>query len=71
MANESEFPEQEAYPWPLVERAVRLLAMGLIVLGAGAIPIGIWADNVVVTTVGIDGVIASVAWWLWLSIPDP
>jgi hypothetical protein len=69
MANVDKFPEQEAYA-RLIERGVRLLAMGLIVMGAVIISMGIWADNLSVATVGMSGVIGGVFWRLWLTIPD-
>jgi hypothetical protein len=71
MANEREFAEQWAYARLLVERGVLWLALALIVVGMGAIPIGIWADNLFVVTVGMIGMISGVLWVLWLAIPDP
>jgi hypothetical protein len=72
MANEGEFHEQGAYErppiWPGVQRP---LAMGLSLLGTGIVPIGIWADSVLVVTVGMIGVIGGVVWRLWLTLPDP
>jgi hypothetical protein len=66
MAYRRKFPEQGAYARPLVERAVRLLAMGLIVLGAGAISIGIWADTASVVIGGTVAVMGGSLWRLWL-----
>jgi hypothetical protein len=57
---------------PLAERRVlRRLAMGLTVLGAVIIPMGIWADDVLVVTFGLVGVIWGVVWRLWLTLPEP
>jgi hypothetical protein len=70
MANVDRFAERGVYARPLVERGVRLLAMGLIVLGTGTIPMGIWTDDVFVVTVGMIGVAAGGAWRLWLAVPD-
>jgi hypothetical protein len=45
--------------------------MGLIVMGACIIPMGIWAGDVFVVTVGMISVAAGGTWRLWLSVPDP
>ena len=71
MANVDKFRERGAYARPLVERGVRLLAMGLIVLGMGIIPMGIWANDVWIVTVGMIALATGGAWRLWLAIPDP
>jgi hypothetical protein len=67
MANEIEFPEQGAYARTLIWAGVlQRCAKGLIVMGTGTIPMGIWADNVSVVIVGMIGVIGGVVWRLWL-----
>jgi hypothetical protein len=72
MANVGKFPERRAYARPRRERGVlRRLAMALSVLGTCTIPIGIWADDVLVVAIGLISIVAGVVWRLWLTLPDP
>ncbi len=63
MANEKTFAEQRAYERRLTEhRILRSRAVGLIVMGAGFIVMGVVNQDAFSMTVGLMGVTAGGAW---------